>query len=65
MSDTEGVTITLALPDHLALALAQFCKRVGFSDCRNTSADQLEAYEQMDALACVRKALADVGYSPR
>lgn len=59
------VTVKVELDEQEAMALAQFCKRVGWSDCRGCSTSDDEAYEQLDALMKVRQELAEVGYSPR
>jgi hypothetical protein len=61
----KTVTITVTLPTDEALALAQFCKRVGWSDCRANAVDSDEAYRMVAALDRVRTGLAAVGYSPR
>lgn len=49
----------------LALALAQFVKRVGWSEIRQNAVDDDEAYEIRDALAGVEEALQRAGYAPR
>lgn len=59
------ITIEVQLPDDLALALAEFLKRVGYSDYRELAVDQQQAYEMVDAGEMVRAALADKGYAPR
>jgi hypothetical protein len=59
------VIIEVELPDDLALALAQFLKRVGYNDYRELAVDQQQAYEMVDAGEKVRAALADKGYAPR
>ncbi|CUI05422.1 hypothetical protein BN2497_13669 [Janthinobacterium sp. CG23_2] len=57
--------IEVELPDDLAMALAQFLKRVGYSDYLSLAIDKQEAYEMVDAGEKVRKALADKGFAPR
>jgi hypothetical protein len=57
--------IEVELPDDLAMALAQFLKRVGYSDYLSLAIDKQEAYETVDAGEKVRKALADKGFAPR
>ncbi len=47
------------------MALAQFVKRVGYSDYVSLAIDKQEAYEMVDAGEKVRKALADKGFAPR
>lgn len=59
------VIIEVELPDDLALALAQFLKRVGYNDYLELAVDKQEAYEMVDAGEKVRAALADKGYAPR
>ena len=61
----ETITIQVELNDVQAWALAQFVKRVCFSDYRSLSVDKDEAYEMVEAGELVRKALADVGIAPR
>ena len=61
----KTVTVTVELDENEALALAQFCKRVGWSDCRGCSASDDEAYEQVAAIGKVRCALGNEGYAPR
>lgn len=59
------VIIEVELPDDLALALAQFLKRVGYNDYLELAVDKQQAYEMVDAGEKVRAALADKGYAPR
>lgn len=59
------VTFTVQINEELAEALAQFVKRVGFSEFRQNAVDDVEAYTMRDALDQVRKALQEVGYAPR
>ena len=59
------VIIEVELPDDLALALAQFLKRVGYNDYLGLAVDKQQAYEMVDAGEKVRAALADKGYAPR
>lgn len=59
------VTVELELPDELAMALAQFVKRVTWSDFRNCAVDDEEAYQIRAAVDQVARALADKGYAPR
>ena len=59
------VTFTVQINDELAEALAQFVKRVGFSEFRQNAVDDVEAYTMRDAVDQVRKALEEVGYAPR
>ena len=59
------VTLTVELSEELANALAQFFKRVGFSEMRSNAVDDFEAYLIRDAIDRVRIGLANAGISPR
>ena len=59
------VTISMALTDDYALALAQFVKRVGWSEFRTNAVDDNEAAAIRSAVDVLQKALADAGYAPR
>lgn len=61
----NAVTVTLELTPQEALALAQFVKRVGWSEFRQNAVDDDEAYVIRDAVDRVAAGLAEVGYSPR
>ena len=61
----NSVTVTLELTPQEALALAQFVKRVGWSEFRQNSVDDDEAYMIRDAVDRVAAGLAQVGYAPR
>lgn len=61
----NSVTVTLELTPQEALALAQFVKRVGWSEFRQNAVDDDEAYVIRDAVDRVAAGLAQVGYSPR
>ncbi|MDD5320223.1 MAG: hypothetical protein PHD43_06340 [Methylococcales bacterium] len=58
------VCITIKFSDQEAWDLAQFLRRAGFSDFRSNTVDDDEAHRMIVAAEKVRKALADVGYSP-
>ncbi|WKJ88787.1 hypothetical protein QZJ86_12215 [Methylomonas montana] len=62
---TKTNPIKVDLPDDEALALAQLCKRISYSDCRTNAVDNAEAYIMLDAIAKLQKSLAEAGYSPR
>ena len=64
-SSADTVTISVELSPTQARALAQFCKRVGFTDCRSNAVSDDEAYQMIYALNDVREALALQGYAPR
>ena len=59
------VTFNVQINDELAEGLAQFLKRVGWSEIRQNAVDDVEAYVMRDALDQVRKSLQEVGYDPR
>jgi hypothetical protein len=61
----KAVTFTVQIDDQLALALAQFIKRVSWSEMRQNAVDDAEAYDMRDGLDQVRKALQEAGYDPR
>ena len=48
-----------------SMALAQFVKRVTWSEIRGCAVDDAEAYEIRDAISKLQEALAEAGYSPR
>lgn len=62
---SANVLITLELTDHHAQALAQFVKRVGWSEMRGNAVDDGEAYRIREAIDQLGRELADAGYSPR
>ena len=62
---TQPVIASVVLSDDQALALAQFVKRVTWSEMRSCAVDDDEAYTIRDALHQLDKALSEVGYSPR
>ena len=59
------VTFTVQINDELAEGLAQFLKRVGWSEIRQNAVDDVEACIMRDALGQVRQVLEEVGYAPR
>lgn len=61
----NSVTVTLELTPQEALALAQFVKRVRWTEVRQNAVGDDEADLMMDAMREVAKALADAGYAPR
>ena len=58
-------TIELHLGEAQALALAQFVKRVGWSEFRANAVDDDEAREIRAAVDALQKALAEAGFAPR
>ena len=65
MTTADSVLISIVLTKAEAWDLAQFLKRVGFSDFRINAQDDPEAYNMQDAAGKVRRALAEAGYAPR
>jgi hypothetical protein len=61
----QPVRLAVELTDAEAWNLAQFLKRVGFSEFRTNAQNDNEAYAMRDAADRVRVALAEVGYAPR
>jgi hypothetical protein len=59
------ITVTTELSDNQAMALAQFVKRVGWSEMRGCAVDDEEAYEIRAALEQLRRSLVEAGLSPR
>jgi hypothetical protein len=62
---TKTVRLSAKLTDDQAWNLAQFLKRVRFSEFRSNAQTETEAYAMRDAADVVRRALADAGYAPR
>jgi hypothetical protein len=61
----KTVRIDVELPPAEALALAQFVKRVTWTEMRACAADEAECYQIRAAIDKVQRALADVNYAPR
>ncbi len=61
----ERIILQVELSDELAWALAQFVKRLGYSDCRPLAVSDAEAWQMLQATEAVRSALASQGYAPR
>jgi hypothetical protein len=53
------------LTDEQALALAELCKRAFIERVRPFAADDAEAWQMLEALEQVGRALAQDGYAPR
>lgn len=64
-AEGRDVHVAVTLTPSEAWNLAQFLKRVGFSDFRTNAQNDEEAYGMRDASDRVRRALADAGYAPR
>ena len=65
MAQAEKIQVSFEVSEVEALALAQFVKRVGFSDWRNNAVDDTEAYQMKDAFYKLQEGLADSEFSPR
>ncbi|ECB3801983.1 MULTISPECIES: DUF7706 family protein [Enterobacteriaceae] len=59
------VTVTTELTDSQAMALAQFVKRLTWSEMRACAVDDDETWVMKDAIQSLQKSLADAGFSPR
>ncbi|EBB0023808.1 hypothetical protein CF699_21860 [Salmonella enterica] len=59
------MSIRLSLDAYEALALAQFVKRLTWSDLRGCAVDDDEAYVIKDAVDKLQRAMAEEGFSPR
>lgn len=59
----QGInTLSLELDDKEALALAQFVKRLTWSDLRGCAVDDDEAYVIKDAVDKLQRAMAEEGF---
>ncbi|MEL5252923.1 hypothetical protein PTQ97_23410 [Serratia ureilytica] len=58
------VTVTTELTQSQALALAQFVKRLTWSEIQACAVDEDETYEMRDAVNLLQKSLAEAGFSP-
>jgi hypothetical protein len=61
----EIVHIDIGLPAPEALALAQFVKRVTWSEMRSCAVDEAECYQNRAAIDNVHRALVEANYAPR
>ncbi len=59
------VTVSTELTDSQAMALAQFVKRLTWSEMRTCAIDDDETWVMKDAIQTLQKSLADAGFSPR
>ena len=62
---TKPVQIHLEINPDQALALAQFIKRIGWSEIRANAVNDDEAYSMKSAIGELQKALDEAGFSPR
>jgi hypothetical protein len=63
--EAKPVRVVAELSDAQAWAFAQFLKRSTFDDYRGRAVNEDEAYAMIEACEALRKALAEIGYSPR
>lgn len=63
--DNSLVDVHLLLTRDQAWAVAEFCKRVGWADIRQLSANDAEADGAQTALLVLANELARVGFRPR
>jgi len=61
----EEICLMVQFSDQDAWDLAQFLKRVGYSDFRSNAVDDEEAYRMLTAAEKVSRNLAAMGYGPR
>lgn len=61
----KQVTFTVTMDKERAEALAQFIKRIGWTEMRQNAVDDAEANEMRCAVEQVRKSLQEAGYDPR
>jgi len=62
---SDQVKVLIELEAAQALALAQFVKRVGWTEIRQNAVDDDEAYEMRTALGFLANALREASYAPR
>lgn len=60
-SGETHIDVRLSLPLHQALALAELCKRITWSHCRDLSVDEDETRAMIGATDHVRAQLAEAG----
>jgi hypothetical protein len=61
----DQIQVSIWLEPAQALALAQFVKRVRWTEVRQNAVGDDEADLMMDAMYELAKALAEAGYAPR
>jgi len=62
---SEQVEERIELDAAQALALAQFVKRLGWAEIRQSAVDDSEAYAMRTSLGFLATALKESGYAPR
>lgn len=65
MCNEPTIEIDIDLPADVAMALAEFVKRVGFNEIRVNAIDNAEAYRMLAAIERLQFALSQAGFSPR
>ncbi|MNE62028.1 hypothetical protein FS593_22065 (plasmid) [Lelliottia amnigena] len=62
----EGIeTLSLRLDENETMALAQFVKRLSWSDLRGCAVSDAEAWIMKSAVDKLQQALREEGYAPR
>ncbi|AGQ76197.1 TPA: hypothetical protein I8385_003328 [Citrobacter freundii] len=62
----EGIeTLSLQLDENETMALAQFVKRLSWSDLRGCAVNDEEAWVMKSAVDKLQQALREEGYAPR
>ena len=62
----EGIeTLSLRLDENETMALAQFVKRLSWSDLRGSAVSDEEAWVMKSAVDKLQQALREEGYAPR
>lgn len=61
----EEICLVIQLSNQDAWDLAQFLKRVGYSDFRGNAVDDEEAYRMQNVAGKIRQTLNQFGYDPR
>lgn len=59
------VKFTVEVNEEIAEGLAQFLKRVSWTEIRQNAVDDVEACIMRDALRQVQRELCNAGFSPR
>ena len=65
LEQERTVEINVRLSEDEAMALAQFVKRIGFSECLQLAVNAPEAALMREGCHRIEHALSVVGYSPR
>ncbi|WP_175772835.1 DUF7706 family protein [Paraburkholderia phenazinium] len=65
VTDRDASSGVAEMSEVEAMALAQLCKRITFSDMRSCAVDDNEAYVIRDAIDKLQGALKAAGYAPR